>query len=157
MTASDKWPAPGRRNQSRSGDRQTRAVAVIEEDRGRRCRCFLVDHYPLTELVLLTMGPTQVIAEEFSGIDRLQRLLVFGSWAAGYHGQAGPPPHDIDVPAVGDVARSRLSVAAQGADKRLGLPVYPVLASTVRWDDDTDPLISQIEAGPFVEIELVAR
>ena len=112
---------------------------------------------PLTELVLLTMGPKQVVAEEFSGIDRLQRLLIFGSWAARYHGEAGPPPHDIDVLVVGDVARSRVYVAAQSAEKRLGVPVNPVLASTARWDDVTDPLMSQIEAGPVVEIALVAR
>lgn len=50
----------------------------------------------LTQLLQLTFGPRVVIAEEFA-MPGAERVVIFGSWAARYAGQAGPPPHDIDV------------------------------------------------------------
>jgi len=47
---------------------------------------------PLTELVLRAFGPIQVIAEEFADLADVERVLLFGSWAARYQGQEGPDP-----------------------------------------------------------------
>lgn len=41
---------------------------------------------PLAELLLLSWGPLQVVAEEFSGLAEAEQVLIFGSWAARYHG-----------------------------------------------------------------------
>lgn len=106
----------------------------------------------LTEMVMLTMGPKQVMAEEFSDLSAVRELLIFGSWAARYRGEPGPPPHDIDVLVVGRVDRSDAYAAAQRAEKRLGVPVNPVLSSSARWEDGSDALIAQIKSGPVVDI-----
>jgi hypothetical protein len=37
---------------------------------------------PLTELLLLSWGPLQVVAEEFAGLRGAGHVLIFGSWAA---------------------------------------------------------------------------
>lgn len=47
---------------------------------------------PLTEIALATMGPHLIVRNAFAGIPGIERLLIFGSWAARYHGQPGPPP-----------------------------------------------------------------
>src|SRR5262252_6094986 len=44
---------------------------------------------PLTDLLLRSFGPRQVLAEEFSGVPGIERAYLFGSWAARYAGQEG--------------------------------------------------------------------
>ncbi len=44
---------------------------------------------PLTELLLRSFGPRQVIAEEFAGLAGIESVYIFGSWAARYAGQRG--------------------------------------------------------------------
>ena len=44
---------------------------------------------PLAELLLLSWGPLQVVAEEFSELDGAEQVLIFGSWAARYHQRPG--------------------------------------------------------------------
>jgi hypothetical protein len=53
-------------------------------------------------LLFLSWGPLQVIADEFATVDGAEQALIFGSWAARYHQRHGPPPHDLDVLAVGN-------------------------------------------------------
>lgn len=56
---------------------------------------------PLTEFLLRSFGPRQVIAEELAGLAGIEKGFLFGSWAARYAGQAGPAPADIDVLVIG--------------------------------------------------------
>ena len=72
---------------------------------------------PLAEL------PPQVVAEEFSGLAEAEQVLIFGSWAARYHGYPGKPPHDIDVLVVGRPSRDDVYDAADRAQQRLGSPL----------------------------------
>ena len=80
--------------------------------------------------------------------------MVFGSWAARYHGEAGPLPGDIDVLVVGDnVDRTELYAAAERAEGRLGMPVNPVVRPTGSWSDvEGDALLVEIKARPFVDV-----
>jgi hypothetical protein len=55
----------------------------------------------LANLLLWSYGPKFVIAEEFAGIKGIDRLFIFGSWAARYHGVDGYPPQDLDVLVIG--------------------------------------------------------
>jgi hypothetical protein len=106
---------------------------------------------PLTQLTLVTFGPQTVVADEFAALGA-ERVIVFGSWAARYHGEPGPLPADIDVLVVGDVARADVYAAAERAEARLGMPVNPVLRNAAAWDDPTgDPLLTEIHARPYVE------
>ena len=107
---------------------------------------------PLAELLLLSWGPLQVVAEEFSGLDGAAQVLIFGSWAARYLEWPGPPPHDLDVIVVGRPTRESVYDAADRAQQRLGMPVNPVIRTADAWRDATDPLVRQIRAGPVVAI-----
>ncbi len=107
---------------------------------------------PLTQLTLITFGPQTVVAEEFASIGA-ERVLVFGSWAARYHGEPGQAPADIDVLAVGDgVDRSALYAAAERAEARLGMPVNPVLRAAAAWAAGSDPLLAEIQTRPYVDV-----
>jgi predicted nucleotidyltransferase len=107
---------------------------------------------PLADVLFLAWGPRQVIAEEFSELAGAERVLIFGSWAARYQQQHGPPPHDLDVLVVGRPERQDVYDAADRAEQRLGMPVNPVIRTADAWRDAADPLIRQIQSGPFVTV-----
>jgi DNA-binding transcriptional ArsR family regulator len=122
--------------------------AMVQANSGNR----LVE--PLAELLFLSWGPLQVIAEEFSGLDGAERVLIFGSWAARYLQRPGPPPHDLDVLVVGPPTRESVYDAADRAQQRLAMPVNPVIRPAEAWREAADPLIQQIRSGPFVMVLL---
>jgi len=105
----------------------------------------------LTQLLEVTFGPKVVIAEEFA-IPGAEQVVIFGSWAARYAGQAGPPPHDVDVLVVGKVDRADVYEAADRAQTRLGLDVNPVVRSVQQWEDPADALVAQIKASAVVVV-----
>jgi DNA-binding transcriptional ArsR family regulator len=107
---------------------------------------------PLTELLLLSWGPLQVVAEEFSALPDTERVTIFGSWAARYLGEAGPAPHDLDVLVVGQPTRESVYDAADRAQHRLGMPVNPVVRTADAWRAGKDPLVGQIQASPLVTV-----
>lgn len=127
-----------RRNEGRS--------AMVQANAGNR----LVE--PLTELLFLSWGPLQVVADEFSELDGAERVLIFGSWAARYLQRHGPPPHDLDVLVVGHPARADVYDAADRAQERLGMPVNPVIRPADAWRVADDALVQQIQSGPFVAV-----
>jgi DNA-binding transcriptional ArsR family regulator len=107
---------------------------------------------PLTELLLLSWGPLQIVAEEFSALPDTERVVIFGSWAARYLGQTGPAPHDLDVLVVGEPTRESVYDAADRAQLRLGMPVNPVSRTAAAWRAADDPLVQQIQASPLVTV-----
>ncbi len=105
----------------------------------------------LTQLLEVTFGPRSVIGEEFA-IEGAEQVIIFGSWAARYAGEAGPPPHDIDVLVTGKVDRADLYDAADRAHARLGIEVNPVVRSPKQWEEPADPLVAQIMASAFTVV-----
>lgn len=106
---------------------------------------------PLTQLLEITFGPKAVIAEELV-LDGAEQVVIFGSWAARYEGEVGPPPHDIDVLVVGKVDRADLYEAADRATARLGIEVNPVLRTAKQWADSSDALVAQVKASAHVTV-----
>ena len=107
---------------------------------------------PLTELLTLTFGPHVVIADEFAHVANADRVLIYGSWAARYHGHRGRPPNDVDVLVIGSPDRTAVHAAADRAERRLGMPVNPVVCPPRRWAAAADPLIQEIQASPHVTV-----
>jgi DNA-binding Lrp family transcriptional regulator len=107
---------------------------------------------PLTELLALTYGPLPVVGDEFEALDDVDLVLIYGSWAARYQGQAGPPPQDLDVLVVGAPARAAVYDAAERARRRLGIAVNPVISTRSRWAASDDSLIRQIRSSPTVVV-----
>lgn len=99
------------------------------------------------------MGPHLCVREAFAEVSGVDEVLIFGSWAARYHGRPGPPPRDLDLLVVGKPDRDDVYAAADAVEQRIGLPVNPVVASPSRWHDDADPLMADIKAKPTVAIE----
>ena len=120
--------------------------AMVQANPGNR----LVE--PLAQLLFLSWGPLQVIANEFAELNGAERVLIFGSWAARYLQRPGPPPHDLGVLVVGRPTRESVYDAADRAQQRLAMPVHPVIRPAEAWRDATDPLIQQIQSGPFVTV-----
>ena len=105
----------------------------------------------LTQLLEVTFGPKAVIGQEFA-IPGAEQVVIFGSWAARYAGQPGPPPHDIDVLVVGKVDRADLYEAADRAHASLGIEVNPVVRTQQQWDDPSDALVAQVKASAFTVV-----
>jgi len=105
----------------------------------------------LTQLLEVTFGPRAVIAEEFA-IPGAEQVVIFGSWAARYAGEAGPPPHDIDVLVIGKIDRADVYEAADRAQARLGIEVNSVVRTPKQWADPADALVKQIKASSYTVV-----
>src|ERR1022692_452329 len=88
---------------------------------------------PLTELLLRSFGPRQVVAEELAEVAGIESAFLSGSWAARYAGQPGRAPEDIDVLVIGDPDRDELDDAAQQAGARLAREVNVTIRSREWW------------------------
>jgi DNA-binding transcriptional ArsR family regulator len=145
----------------REAERLVEAGLIHDRSIGRsRLLRAATDHRaaaPLTQLLLLTFGPLVVVEEAFAGVPEVRGLYIYGSWAARYEGQAGPPPGDVDVLVIGAPSRKELYEAADAAQERLGLKVNPTVRTVEQWTDASDALVQQIKASPVVTIFDVAR
>ena len=105
---------------------------------------------PLRELVMIAFGPRQVVTDEFRDLEGVEDLLIFGSWAARFHGEAGLPPGDVDVLVVGHPDRDDVYDAANRAQARLGREVNPVLVSPRRWQEAAEPFLQEVQRRPML-------
>jgi DNA-binding transcriptional ArsR family regulator len=126
--------------------REVGRSALVRANRGNR----LIR--PLAEVLLLSWGAAQVVAEEFSSLNGAEQVMIFGSWAARYHQRPGKPPHDVDVLVIGQPSREDVYDAADRAQQRLGMPVNPVIRTGDTWRQASDPLVQQIQSSPVVTV-----
>jgi len=106
----------------------------------------------LTELLLRSFGPRQVLAEELEGVRGIEKAYLFGSWAARYAGEAGRPPADLDVLVIGTPDRDELDDAAQRAESRLAREVNVTIRSQAWWQEGTDGFHADVTRRPLVPI-----
>jgi hypothetical protein len=106
----------------------------------------------LTELLLRSFGPVQVLAEELSGLKGIEGAYVFGSWAARYAGQAGRPPADLDLLIIGGPDRDSLDDAAQRAGDRLAREVNVTIRSADWWRNGDDGFHAEIMRRPLIRV-----
>ncbi|MGH8825405.1 MAG: ArsR family transcriptional regulator [Jiangellaceae bacterium] len=107
---------------------------------------------PMTELLLRSFGPRQVLAEEMAGMPGIEQILLFGSWAARYTGQRGRQPADIDVLVIGTPDRDDLDDAAQRASSRLAREVNVTIRSADWWRNGADGFHVEIKSRPLVPV-----
>ncbi|GIM88527.1 ArsR family transcriptional regulator [Paractinoplanes toevensis] len=104
---------------------------------------------PLTEVLALTYGPIAVLADLLPAVPGLAEAYLYGSWAARYAGEPGPPPQEVDVLVVGDVDESDLAGAADAAEHQLGRPVNIYRVSSMEWRwPERDPFLMWVRASP---------
>jgi DNA-binding transcriptional ArsR family regulator len=143
---------------SREVDRLAEAELVIEERRGNlrlvRANTDNPLARPLGELLALTYGPAAVLGELLAPIEGVDEAYVYGSWAARYAGEPGPPPRDIDVLVVGAADDDDLADAARTAERRLGREVNIHRVSAVAWRAGRDPFLASVHSRPTYPIDL---
>ena len=143
----------------REVDRLTRAGITKGRKQGRNRLVSADSTYPLigplTQIIAASYGPTTIIHEVFAGLEGLEHLIIFGSWASRLAGIHGPFPGDIDVLLVGaDLSKLDAYRAAEAARARIGREVNPTVVSPKRWAEAKDGFIQEIKSQPFVELEV---
>ncbi|MCU7726437.1 MarR family transcriptional regulator [Actinoplanes sp. KI2] len=143
---------------SREVDRLAESELVREERRGNlRLLRANPDNplaRPLGELLALTYGPAAVLGELLAAVDGIDEAYVYGSWAARYAGEEGPPPRDIDVLIVGTADEDDLNDAARAAEGQLGREVNIHRVSARAWQAGNDPFLTSVRARPLYPIDL---
>ncbi len=112
---------------------------------------------PLSHLAVMTFGPPLAISEEFSTVDGINAIYIYGSWAARYEGEPGPAPNDIDVLIIGRPNRDDVYDAGQRAQQRLGREVNVTQRTRKQWETATDGLTQQVRNSPMVEVPYPAN
>jgi predicted nucleotidyltransferase len=106
----------------------------------------------LRDLVVIVLGPAEVLGKELTGMDGVSAAAIFGSWAARALGEAGPSPADIDLLVIGRPDRDDLHDAVGRARTRLGRDINTVVVSASRWDSDDDPFLAELRSRPLVAL-----
>jgi DNA-binding transcriptional ArsR family regulator len=144
---------------SREADRLV-AVGLIREVRRGNLRLLRANldsllARPLTELLTLTYGPAAILADLLEPIDGVDEAYIYGSWAARYAGEPGPPPRDVDVLVIGDADEDDIFDAARKAEQQLGreVNIHRVAAKAWRGSAD-DPFLKAVRSRPLFSIDL---
>lgn len=106
----------------------------------------------LRDLVVIVLGPTEVLGAELAGLNGVNAAAIFGSWAARAAGEAGPSPADIDLLVIGRPDRDDLHDAVGRARSRLGRDINTVVLSPSRWAAGDDPFITELRSRPMVAL-----
>ncbi|MEU4517100.1 ArsR family transcriptional regulator [Amycolatopsis sp. NPDC024027] len=110
---------------------------------------------PLSEVIAVTFGPLPLLAEALAGLAGVREAYIYGSWAARYRGEPGPPPGDVDVLVVGSPDPDALFDLAEGVSRRLGREVNVHRISPASWSADSkDPFLTSVRARPLVPLPL---
>lgn len=106
----------------------------------------------LESLVTKTYGPATMIAEALVNERGVADAYIFGSWAARYHGDAGPTPGDIDVVIVvdEDADTTRIEDAVADATRALSREVNVVFTDVDDWATASSAFLRTIKSRPLV-------
>lgn len=107
---------------------------------------------PLSQIIIGAFGAPAVVAKEFSNLEGVVAILIFGSWAARSKGHPGPMPGDVDVLVIGTPDRDSVYRAADRAESAVGIPIQTTIRSASEWASG-DPFIQEIRNRPFVVLE----
>ncbi|MGH9072980.1 MAG: ArsR/SmtB family transcription factor [Acidimicrobiales bacterium] len=109
----------------------------------------------LRSILVQTVGVLGRLGEVLSGVAGVESAFVFGSWAARYAGEPGPPPRDVDVVVVGEAELRSVRRACRPVEEGLRVEINPVVVELAEWSGvEPSALIAQIRSQPLVTIPL---
>jgi DNA-binding transcriptional ArsR family regulator len=112
----------------------------------------------LRSILVQTVGILGRLADALTGVPGVGEVFVFGSWAARYAGEPGPPPRDVDVLVVGEAALRSVRRACHVVEGELHVEVNPVVIDRVHWSaEKPEPFVAQLKSQPLVPIPLEGR
>ncbi|HTW17292.1 MAG TPA: ArsR family transcriptional regulator [Nocardioides sp.] len=111
---------------------------------------------PLTDLLAVTYGPLPVLTRALATVPGIDLAFIYGSWAARYHGEAGPVPADVDVLVVGTPDRDDLDDQAHEAERILRREVNIRRVRPQAWYESDDPFLSTVRTRPMVPLAIKA-
>lgn len=110
---------------------------------------------PLTDLIAVSFGPLPLLTETLRDVAGVGRAYIYGSWAARYDGEPGPPPADVDVLVIGSPDPDELFDIAEHTGRRLQREVHIHRVAATAWDAPTnDPFLTSVRERPLVELDL---
>jgi predicted nucleotidyltransferase len=113
-------------------------------------------YQPLRDLLARAYGPPALIRNALTQLGGVDKALIYGSWAARYQNQPGPPPNDLDVLVVGNPQRRALARTTRELSEELGLEVDPHVVSLADYEEGTTGFLRTIKQGPVIELDLEA-
>jgi DNA-binding transcriptional ArsR family regulator len=109
----------------------------------------------LRAILVQTVGVLGRLAAALEGVAGVKQAFVFGSWAARYTGEPGPPPRDIDVLIVGEAALRSVRRACSQLESELRVEVNPVVVSPQAWSAaEPEPFVAQLRSQPLVPVPI---
>ena len=110
---------------------------------------------PLSDLIAVTFGPMPLLTEALSELEGVSEAYIYGSWAARYRGEPGPPPADVDVLVVGSPDPDALFDLAERVSRRLNREVNVHRISPASWAaSTTDPFLTSVRERPLAKLNL---
>lgn len=109
----------------------------------------------LRSILVQTVGVLGQLGNALAKVDGVEEAYIFGSWAARYTGEPGPPPRDIDVAVIGNAALRTVRRACRAVEDDLRVEVNPVVIDRGSWEaKKAEPFIAQIKSQALVPIRL---
>ncbi len=109
----------------------------------------------LRSILVQTVGVLGRLADALVEVDGVDEAYIFGSWAARYTGEAGPPPRDVDLVVIGGATLRSVRRACRVAAQELRVEINPVVIDHRRWEATLpEPFVAQIKGQPLVPIRL---
>jgi DNA-binding transcriptional ArsR family regulator len=107
----------------------------------------------LTEIVLYSFGPVEVMRELIVGLEGLDEAWIYGSWAERYQGVTGVDPGDIDVLLVGEFDRSAAFDIGLKATSLIGKEVSVNNLSAEDWNRQESGFVKTVRSRPMVSLK----
>lgn len=107
---------------------------------------------PLRSLVLMLLGPRELLRSALLGVDGIVYAAIFGSFAARAAGVAGPSPNDIDLVVVGDTDRRDVYEAVSDVQDKVGREVNVTFLDERRWADGVERIVHEIRENDRIEL-----
>jgi DNA-binding transcriptional ArsR family regulator len=106
----------------------------------------------LRSLLTKLYGPIAAIRETLAEVPGVEEAFIFGTWAARWHGRSGPPPNDVDLMVIGEVAYDDVWAEAAALSERLGIDVNPVMRTRDEWEGDATSFVRGVKSAPQVDV-----